>query len=640
MRMASIPLFRCSLAVTACLWLAGCTTPSAPGPANRQASSSTWTLTIAHMDDSHSHVDGLVRTLSLAGPDGTRHAVQVQAGGFPRIKTLMEAIRRRNPDVLALHAGDSLTGTLYFNRAGRLGEPDAAMMRAVCFDAMALGNHEFDKGDSALASYLGQLREGSCKTAVLSANTHPGPRSALAAHDGQPAAILPSTIVERRGHRIGIIGITTASKTRQSSSPDAGTTFEEETGAAQREIDRLRAAGVQVIVLLTHIGYEADQALITRLGGVDVVVGGDSHTLLGPEGMSRYRAGSPAGPYPTVLKNRDGKTTCLVHAHEYTQVLGELQVQLDAQGDVVACHGTPHVPIDTALVLADGRTRPDVALREAMQRDMAASGFLTPVPEDADTAAALRPYQDKVAAFRNRELAYAPTELCSRRVPGGLGSINYSQSSAECNAIGHVKVHGGDIQQLVAQAYLDIADSDYGGADIALLNGGGVRVPLAGRVTAARVLEVLPFGNTLWRLHLTGTEVQSMIEDGLEAVFGPNASTGSYPYAAGLRFQVQAGAARGRRASHFEVFDRQRRQWAPLAAGRTYRVMTLAFAARGGDGYATLARVPASRRQDIGIPDAEAFMGWIERQPRGREGLPVLQPLPQASYSTQAFTGP
>lgn len=77
----------------------------------------------------------------------------------------------------------------------------------------------------------------------------------------------------------------------------------------------------------------------------------------------------------------------------------------------------------------------------------------------------------------------------------------------------------GDIQQLVAPAYLEVANANYGGADITLQSCGGVRIPLLGPVTAANVTEVLPFGNMLYRLEITGAEARGMVEDGLSGVY-------------------------------------------------------------------------------------------------------------------------
>lgn len=598
-----------------------------------------YTLTLLHINDHHSTLESKSRTLQLDAGSGTPVAVAVDAGGFARVATAFDELgKAAGANVLKLHAGDALTGTLYFNRAGADGEADAALMNTVCFDAFTLGNHEFDKGDAGLKGFLDQLRKGSCKTPALSANVQFGAHSALNATRA-PGAVLPSTVLERGGQKIGVVGLTVAQKTKISSSPDADTTFENETVAAQRQIDVLRAQGVNKIVLLSHIGYDLDKQVAAQLSGVDVVVGGDSHTLLGPDTLKARGVGNPAGSYPTRLADKDGKTVCVVQAWEYAQVVGELKVSFDERGDVQSCTGTPHVLIGDNFTIA-GKA-PTAAEKTALQASVAASGFLRSTPPQAAALAVLKPYQERVAGFSKTVVATAPVELCARRVPGGPGSVDYGRSSAACNAEGSVSLRGGDIQQLVAQAYLDVANARYGGADISLQSGGGVRIPLLGPVTAAQAIQVLPFGNMLFRLDVTGQEVKGMLEDGLEAVYGPGGSTGPYPYTGGMRFDVNAAAAKGQRASAIEVRDRSSGAWAPLDAARTYRLFVLSFNATGGDGYKTLAAVPAARRLDIGVLDADVFFNYIENRPKDTaSGLPLLNRLPLEWYSTRNFTGP
>jgi 5'-nucleotidase/UDP-sugar diphosphatase len=201
-------------------------------------------------------------------------------------------------------------------------------------------------------------------------------------------------------------------------------------------------------------------------------------------------------------------------------------------------------------------------------------------------------------------------------------------------------VRGGDIQQLVAQAYLEVANTDYGGADITLQSGGGVRIALQGNVTAAQAIQVVPFGNMLFRLDVTGQEVKAMLEDGLQAVYGPGGSTGPYPYTAGLRFDVNVPAGNGNRVSGLQVRDAATGNWAALDPAKTYRLFVLSFNATGGDGYTTLATVPAARRLDIGVLDSDVFLRYIERQPKDAAGLPLLTRLAPELYSTRTFIGP
>lgn len=595
-------------------------------------------LTILHINDHHSTLESKAKTLKLSAGGAGAVDVVVDAGGFPRVAAAIESLAAKSPNVLKLHAGDALTGTLYFNRAGTDGEADAAMMNTVCFDAFTLGNHEFDKGDTGLKGFLDLLRKGTCKTPVLSANVKFGVNSALNATKA-PGYVNPSAVVERGGQKIGIVGLTIAQKTKASSSPDADTTFEDEATAAQREIDKLRAQGINKIVVMSHVGYGYDLQIVPKLSGVDVVVGGDSHTLLGPDTLAATGVGTPGGAYPTRLADKEGKNVCVVQAWEYAQVVGELKVSFDASGNVTQCAGTPHVLIGSDFTIA-GKV-PNEAEKKALGASVSATGFLRVTQPLAAATQTLRPYQDRVAVFNKTQVATVAQELCSRRVPGGVGTADYSRSSAACNAEGSVSVRGGDIQQMVAQAYLEVANAQYGGADISLQSGGGVRIPLAGTVTAAQAIQVLPFGNMLFRLNVTGAEAMAMLEDGLEAVYGPGGSTGPYPYTGGLRFDVNAQAAFGKRVSGAEVRNATTGAWEPIDPAKTYRLFVLSFNATGGDGYKTLAAVPAARRLDIGVLDSDVFFSYIEKQAKDpASGLPRLDRLPHALYSTKRFTAP
>ena len=221
-------------------------------------------LTILHINDHHSNLDSKKKDFKLKNAAGATVTVNADAGGFARVTGAIKALSAASPNVLKLHAGDATTGTLYFNRAGDPGEADAAMMNTVCFDAMTLGNHEFDKGDSGLKRFIDLLHKGACQTPVLSANVTFGANSALNPSRA-PGLVKPSIVLQRDGQSIGLVGLTIANKTQQSSSPDPGTVFGDETAAAQQQIDALRAQGVNKIIVMSHIGYDYDKQIIPNL---------------------------------------------------------------------------------------------------------------------------------------------------------------------------------------------------------------------------------------------------------------------------------------------------------------------------------------------------------------------------------------
>ena len=109
-------------------------------------------LTILHINDHHSHLDAESTALTLKDAAGAGKSVTVELGGFARVTAAIEALAAGKPNVLKLHAGDALTGDLYFTQSE--GQADAALMNTVCFDAFTLGNHEFDGADAGLVKFV------------------------------------------------------------------------------------------------------------------------------------------------------------------------------------------------------------------------------------------------------------------------------------------------------------------------------------------------------------------------------------------------------------------------------------------------------------------------------------------------------
>lgn len=592
---------------------------TAPQPA---AEAKPLSLTILHVNDHHSHLDPESVKLNLLTANGKREAIDVEYGGFARVTAAVQSLAGASRNVLKIHAGDAVTGDLYFNLSN--GKADAEMMNTVCFDSFTLGNHEFDNTDSGLKTFINYLHAGSCKTPVLSANVKFASSSALA---GGP--VKASTVVERDGQKIGIVGLTIADKTKNSSRPDAGTTFDNEAAAAQAEINRLRAQGINKIVVASHVGYTGELALAKQLSGVDVIVGADSHTLLGPKERMQTVGLTPEGDYPTRVTDKDGKPVCVVQAWQYSYVVGELKVDFDKNGDVSNCQGTPHVLIgDTFKRGATPVTDAEAAL---IRQDIAASGVLRMTTPDAAAAARLATYKTEKDALGQKVVALAPANLCLRRVPGSKRDATRSSLGDVCNKDANVIAHGGDVQQLVAQAFLERGKAFFN-ADISIQNGGGVRIDLpAGNVTVGNIYSVLPFKNTLVQLKMTGAEVKATLEDAIAAVVANN--TGSYPYTGGLRWNADLNQPAGSRLSQLEV--KTAAGYVPLDPAKTYSVVTINFLADGQDGYTTMKSVTGARRTEVGLDYAEAFLTYVDGLPGTSK---QLNKLPVADYSTQVFT--
>ncbi len=587
-------------------------------------------LNILHINDHHSHLDEESLKFKMDIGAGSEE-FSVNSGGFARVAGLINQLATERKNVLKIHAGDATTGDLYYTLTE--GKADADAMNTVCFDTFTPGNHEFDSKDAGLKKFIDFLDQGSCKekTKVLSANITFGQSSPLY----QTKRIQKSQIFEKDGQKIAIIGLTIAKKTKNSSQPNADTTFSDEFETAQKEIDLLKAQGINKIILQTHVGYDMDKQLATKLSGVDVIIGGDSHTLLGPNSLTKYGL-TPEGAYPTQLRNKDGDLVCVAQAWQYSYLVGDLNVKFDKDGRVASCNGTPHVLISDNFT----RTAKDAKALTTTEKENIVKQFqtdqvpFTVVMSDIKALAVLKPYQEQKNAFAKKIIAQATDNLCLRRVPGVLRDNSRSVLGDICNKNDQVNAHGGDIQQIVAESFLQQGKAFFN-ADISFQNGGGVREDVAvGDVSVGKIYSVLPFKNVLVRLDATGAEVKSILEDAMDGVVSQN-NTGSYPYTGGLRWNVDLSKDKGQRISQLEVRN-QNGLYTAIDPSKTYKLITIDFLANGGDYYTTMKTITGERRLDVGLDYAEAFLKYVDNL-SGTAGSKKLNKMPITDYSTQVF---
>jgi 5'-nucleotidase len=536
------------------------------------------TINMAHINDHHSQLEPLANAELKVGGQPTRMSL----GGFARVTAAMREMEKSTPNLLKLHAGDAITGTLYYTFFK--GQADARLMNTVCFDAFALGNHEFDDSDNTLKGFLNELAQGDCKTPVLSANVKPAAGTPIA------GVVQPYTVKTIGGVKVGIVGLTIADKTTNSSRPLDSTKFTNEAQAAQASIDALRSQGIYHIVLLTHQGYERDVALAAQLTDVDAIIGGDSHSLLGDFTSLGLKS---SGAYPTVVKNRNGETVCVGQAWEYVKAIGLMSVQFDAQGRVAQCGGRAQLLVgdDYARKAADGQwVSLPAAERDALTASLRQSGAVRVSAPDAQAAQVLASYTAQVDEQKKRSVGALSDALCLVRVPGE--ATNRSASVAGCEKA-NTLARGSDAAQAVAEAFLSAAKR----ADLALQNAGGVRIAMpAGAVNMNTAVSMLPFTNVLVELSMTGAEIHAALEDAASNHLDNKSSDGSHPYAAGLRWNLDMSRAKGQRFSALQLKNRSTGVWEDINPQRNYVVVTNDFIASGKDGYTTLGQVSQAGR--------------------------------------------
>lgn len=498
-----------------------------------------YTLSIIHTNDVHSRIDQVTAQGSFCTPKDAQD--NKCFGGYPRLIGKIRELRQAQPNPLVLDAGDVFQGSLFYT----LLKSDAVkpFVEMAGYHAMTIGNHEFDDGPAELAKFLDGL-----KTPVVTSNIDTSREPRL---QNKWNAY---RVVEIGGQRIGIIGLTTR-ETDITSSPGPTVSFGDHAEALRRNVRELQGQGVNKIIALTHVGTAEDRELAKQVDGIDVYVGGHSHSLL-HNGEDRRRE----GPYPIVERTPSGAPALVVQSYYAGIFLGNLQVTFDKDGVPTKWQG------DT--ILMDSKVAPDAQAQELVQK-----------------------LAGPLAELRARPVGTAAVALDGDRLTCRHG---------ECT-----------MGNLIADAMLAAAKEQ--GAQIAIQNGGGIRTSIPqGQISFGQVLEVLPFSNALATFKLTGAEVVEALENGVARAENPqNEGTGRFPQVAGLRFTWDASKPAGQRIAKVEV-RQPNGTFAAIDRAATYTVVTNDFMRKGGDGYAVF-RDKGRNAYDAG-PNLEDVLAAYIRQ--------------------------
>ncbi len=292
------------------------------------AATADYSLTILHTNDFHARFEPISKYDS--GCSAEDNDAGECFGGTARLITAVAAARARSNNSILVDGGDQFQGTLFYTYYK--GAMAAEFMNQLGYDGMTVGNHEFDDGPEILRGFVDTVN-----FPVLMSNADISGEALLS------DAIEKSTIIERGGERIGLIGLT-PENTDELASPGPNVTFTDPVAAVQAEVDRLTAEGVNKIIVLSHSGYNADMAIAAATTGVDVIVGGHSNTLLGD-------SEDAVGAYPTMVGD-----TAIVQAYAYGKFLGELNVTFDDDGMITEASGAP--------LLIDGTVAEDATAKE------------------------------------------------------------------------------------------------------------------------------------------------------------------------------------------------------------------------------------------------------------------------------------
>ena len=518
-----------TLCLAVCMTLlGGCASPGGP-EAQRS-----YRITILHTNDHHGRF--------WQNSDGEY--------GMAARKTLIDGIRSEVASQggysLLLDGGDVNTGVPESDLQDAV--PDFKGMNLLGYDAMAVGNHEFDKSPAVL-----KMQRELAKFPMLSANIY---------RDGQ-RMFDAYKVFNMGGVRVAVIGLTT-DDTQKMVHPDniVGTEFRSPLSEAARLLPELRAQA-DVVIAATHMGhYEngqhgvqapGDVEMARAVQGLDLIVGGHSQNpacMKAENVLDRdYVPGSACLP-----DRQNG--TWIVQAHEWGKYVGRADFEYRKGEFRLLKYALLPVNLKKPTPGADGKTT--------------LVPYTPVIAEDASMLALLKPYRE----FGQQKLM-VEVGRSDARIEGDRAAVR-SRPVAMGVLVG---------ESMMART----------GADFAVVNSGGVRDSLpAGAISYKDVLKVQPFGNTIGVVELTGSEVLAYLNAAAKMTPG----SGAFAQFAGLRMQITQGAV-----------TQASIRGAPIEAGKTYRMAINSFVAAGGDGYPPLNKHRAY--VDSGFVDADVMREYI-----------------------------
>ena len=437
---------------------------------------------------------------------------------------------------------------------------DALALRLIGYDALCIGNHEFDFGADFLARFIAAFGGDA---PFLSANLDFSGEAVLSDLVDR-GSVAPSVVLDVNGEKVGIVGATTPYLPFLSS-PGNVRVDRDVVAAVQREIDRLENRGAGVIIILSHLqSVEEDIGLAGRLRGADLIIAGGGNELLANDGDPLHPDDGKDdifGPYPLMTEDAAGRKIPIVTTGGGYRYVGRIILHFDGEGDLLS------VDPESSPVRVVGGEKDDAVAR------------------DPDISAQVEdPIRESVAALRSNVIGKSEVDLNGLRA--------------------HVRTRETNLGNLVADALLETVRRMESAARsawaVALLNGGGIRnssVIAAGDVTELDTFSVLPFPNFVAVVPgVSPSRFKAILEN---AVSNVDRLDGRFAQVAGFRFTYDPDgtaqvidadgniAVAGSRVIDVEIENGPVLVRGGVANGSApdIDVVTVDFLARGGDQY-------------------------------------------------------
>jgi 5'-nucleotidase len=549
-------------------------------------------LTVLHNNDGES----VLLPRRVETEEGVR-----EFGGVARFTTLVKRTKQQALEVAAkergvghgvlmVSSGDNFLAGPIFAASLRNGPPffDAIAMTEIGYDAVCIGNHEFDFGPEVFADFVKSMP---AEVPFLTSNLNFRDEPTLAALVAE-GRIVKSLLIEKGGQLIGVVGATT--EALPSVSSPRRVSVDRVVPAVQREVGRLQARGTNKIILLSHLQDIAQELeTVGRLRGVDVVVAGGGNELLAnpDDAIVPGEGDQVSGPYPLLAEDADGRPVAVVTTNGRYSYLGKLVIGFDAQGEVVEIDLDNSGPIRVAGAGSEDGLEPDPKVEASVSE----------------------PLRAEVKELAEQVLGVSSIPLDGRRIKVRTGETNLGNLLADA---------------LLWQAR-ELADLfGVSAPNVALQNGGGIRndelIP-AGEITEFGTFEVAPFPNFISIVtEVSREDFKGILEN---AVSRGDSPAGRFAQIGGFSLRwdaVEAARQIGEDGKLVHSGDRVRDvvladgteivKNGVLIAGPALNVATVDFLARGGDDYPFRGRDYVT----LGVTYQQALHNYIVEELQGR----------------------
>ncbi|CAH2043422.1 unnamed protein product, partial [Iphiclides podalirius] len=395
-----------------------------------------------------------------------------------------------------------------------------------------LGNHEFDEEVGGVVPFIKNLT-----SPVLAANLILDKVPELQ----NITNLYKSIVLTRKGIKIGIIGYLTPDT--KFLAPKNDVEYEDEITAISREVAILREKGVNIIIALGHSGFLKDLEIAKEVDGLDLVIGGHSNTFLWNGESFTESPEHPQGLYPTIVKQKSGRTVPVVQAYAYTKYLGKLHLFFDASGKLLKCFGDPmllhqEIPNDEQLMEIIKRYRKDI---DRINNEVVGSS-----------------------------LAFLDGEQCRIR---------------ECN-----------LGNIITDSILNYTNEMYDDVKIAVIQGGRIRASL-GRpeppfnITRGDLITILPFSDTLTIITMNGSVLLKSLEHSV-ASWRTIDSPGQFLQMSGVEVIYDLSKPSGHRVQSAKAMCIGCSGLGEIQPDLKYKIILPGFLADGGDGYSIFENLP------------------------------------------------